>query len=322
MTFDTFVSDFFLKFTFLFVFIGIIVRFIFFVNIHIVKNNEWKFFFPKIIFLLLRLLFPLHNSIKSKPLISILINIFHLCLIIVPIWYSGHIILWTISRFGWYWTPLPTNLIDWMTILVIALLIFFLLRKIFIPSYRRFSTFSDYFLIIIVLLPFLTGYFLTHNFFANVYFFDVYMHPLHIFTSEILLIVSVFLFWKPYINNKCTGCDACSSVCPFDALKYINDDNNKYILFNHYSCIGCGACYDICPEDAIKLKHNIDPLHFFKFNKKHNIYQLSLKRCELCDTPFATTVQMDKIAHFVDINILKYCPSCRKQYIANQILPK
>ncbi len=47
-------------------------------------------------------------------------------------------------------------------------------------------------------------------------------------------------------SEKCTGCEACVSVCPFNALEMkegkasVNDQ-----------CTLCGACADECPTGAI-----------------------------------------------------------------------
>jgi len=48
-------------------------------------------------------------------------------------------------------------------------------------------------------------------------------------------------------RDKCTGCETCVSVCPFDAIK-IKDDGKAFI--NEY-CQMCMACLSACPEGAI-----------------------------------------------------------------------
>lgn len=318
MSFSSFVSDSLLNFTFLVVSIGIFTRFVLFCYSMYLNYNNKKLYVIYLLQSLIKLLFPLHKSYHTKYFTFPLQFIFHLCLIIIPIWYSGHIVLWTISRFGWYWTPLPNKLIDWMTLLVIFILIFFIFRRIFITSYRKQSKLSDYFFLIIVLLPFLSGYFLTHNYFTNISILNSSMQSIHIFTSEIFLIVVLFLFWKPYINDKCTGCAACTSICPTDAMLYIDDELQRKFLFNHYLCTGCGACFAICPEKAIKLKHYLSVSNFFKFYKKSNIHNLLFIRCTLCNEKFATKEQIMKLKKHLNETILYLCPKCKKILLAKK----
>ncbi len=52
----------------------------------------------------------------------------------------------------------------------------------------------------------------------------------------------------------CSACDACTRVCPHDALILINDKNNEpaYAVAGS-ACTCCGLCVDICEEDAIAV---------------------------------------------------------------------
>jgi len=52
----------------------------------------------------------------------------------------------------------------------------------------------------------------------------------------------------------CTYCDACTKVCPFDAILQ-KDTNGKTIAqINASVCKGCGMCLPVCPTNAIQLK--------------------------------------------------------------------
>ena len=46
--------------------------------------------------------------------------------------------------------------------------------------------------------------------------------------------------------ETCTGCEACVSVCPVDAIKI---ENGKAIIGEE--CVDCGACIAQCPVEAI-----------------------------------------------------------------------
>ena len=139
-----------------------------------------------------RWLLPANKSVSKNPVFSILGYIFHICLIVVPIWFSGHIYLWEESRFEWSWAPIPDWLADWMTIVLLAIALFFLLRRIFSADIRLISGFADYLLIIVTALPFLTGYFLTHGTLDSVEFLGNNMTLIHMLSGELMLILIPF----------------------------------------------------------------------------------------------------------------------------------
>ena len=49
------------------------------------------------------------------------------------------------------------------------------------------------------------------------------------------------------INDNCTGCGACVSSCPVEA---ISENGGKYEI-DSGSCSDCGVCVPECPIDAI-----------------------------------------------------------------------
>jgi ferredoxin len=50
--------------------------------------------------------------------------------------------------------------------------------------------------------------------------------------------------------EKCTGCEACVSECPSEAIGMINDKAKV----DTETCIDCGVCVDACPVEAISLE--------------------------------------------------------------------
>ena len=139
-----------------------------------------------------RWLLPLNRDIAKNPVFTILGYMFHICLIVVPIWFSGHISLWEESRFEWSWTPIPDGLADWMTLIFLAIALFFLLRRIISADIRLLSTFSDYLLIVVVALPFITGYFLTHGTVDTIGFLGENIQLIHMLSGELMLILIPF----------------------------------------------------------------------------------------------------------------------------------
>jgi heterodisulfide reductase subunit A len=51
----------------------------------------------------------------------------------------------------------------------------------------------------------------------------------------------------------CTGCDACTDGCPFDAISLVKENGQAVAEITEASCKGCGMCLPLCPENAIQL---------------------------------------------------------------------
>ncbi|UCC45071.1 MAG: 4Fe-4S binding protein, partial [Candidatus Zixiibacteriota bacterium] len=52
------------------------------------------------------------------------------------------------------------------------------------------------------------------------------------------------------ITEDCTGCMACISVCPTDAIK---GKKGEVHILNQKKCTQCGACYAVCTFDAVEV---------------------------------------------------------------------
>ena len=164
MTFTSFVEGPLLWIAFLTFLIGSALRLLFFITLSTKKDKPvYRYFSFKWMSLsILRWLLPLNVDIKKTPVFTILGYVFHICLLAVPIFYSAHVTLWQESRFGWSWWQMPDNWADWMTLVLIAITIFFIVRRIVLAEVRIITTASDYLLLIVCALPFLTGYINTH----------------------------------------------------------------------------------------------------------------------------------------------------------------
>ena len=59
------------------------------------------------------------------------------------------------------------------------------------------------------------------------------------------------------INDEiCAGCGTCVSICAFNALSLISNENGQIKShINKILCEGCGACAATCPSNAIRMNH-------------------------------------------------------------------
>ena len=246
--------------------------------------------------LLMGSLLPFHRAALKRPLYSGLRYLFHSGLIIVPIWFSGHIALWEESRFEWYWTPLSDELIDYFTLAVIVLAAVFSLRRLLLPEVRRRSGWIDHLIILIAALPFITGYWYTHGTLEHLAFFESYLGSLHVISGEAMLVMAVFLFCVTRLTPKsCVGCAACESSCPTATLVSENRQATRYFKYAPSQCICCGACVNVCPESAAELRHVLSLGNFLNPLGRRVIAEAPLATCERCGAPFAPGAQLAKL---------------------------
>jgi len=313
MDFSSFVEGPLLWIVFLLVIAGIIARVVFFFYAIIQsgkdRDSSWRYSLATFG----RSLVPFHNAVTKRPLYAILRYIFHICLIVVPVWLSGHIALWEESRFGWAWSALPDAWADWMTLLLLALAAYFLIRRIVVKDIRLTSSTSDFLLIGVTALPFMTGYFLTHGSLDSISFLGDNMWTIHVLSGEAMLLVVAFLFCRTRLNlEKCTGCAACELSCPTGTLESKDQGKLRIFTYSHYQCICCGECVNTCPEEAAELRHEIGLGRFFQVVPKQEIRSVQLKACERCGAPFAPEPQLVKIGQTLTGDYLGCCPRCKK----------
>ena len=132
-------------------------------------------------------LFPFGTrSWRQKPGMTILFFVFHIGLIITPVFLQAHNIIlkerWGISL----WT-IPDPVADVMTVAVMIAVLFLVLRRISLPEVRILTTAYDYFLLAIAVAPFATGFLAR----LQVSEYSVWM-MVHIICGEIMLIVIPF----------------------------------------------------------------------------------------------------------------------------------
>ncbi len=122
-------------------------------------------------------------SMRQQPVFTVAAFVFHLSLLIVPLFLSAHILLWEEAFNARLWS-LPDVLADGMTLLLIAAAIFLCARRRIRPEVRILSSSWDYFLLMMTTLPFFTGLLAYHQWGP----YELLL-ILHILLGQILLIL-------------------------------------------------------------------------------------------------------------------------------------
>ena len=112
--------------------------------------------------------------------------VFHICLLVTPIFLLSHIVLWDES-WNLRWWALPDGLADIMTVLVIIGGVYFLIRRLARPEVQFVTAWTDYMLLAMVTAPFITGFIAYHQWFGV-----QWMTILHMVSGEILLAAMPF----------------------------------------------------------------------------------------------------------------------------------
>lgn len=126
-------------------------------------------------------------SMRNKPWFTLVSYVFHIGVVLVPIFFLGHIELWNES-WGIRWKSFPNIVSDTLTISTLLCGMLLLARKIFVRDVRYLSSFSDYVFLILIVLVFLTGFLARYQFFFDYKVLVI----LHMLLGEILLVIFPF----------------------------------------------------------------------------------------------------------------------------------
>lgn len=99
---------------------------------------------------------------RLHPFMTIVSFTFHICLVVIPIFLLAHVMLWDYYHGVRLWS-LAEGIADVMTVLVILSCLFFAGRRIFLREVRYVTGLMDWFVLIIVFLPFMTGFLAYHQ---------------------------------------------------------------------------------------------------------------------------------------------------------------
>lgn len=123
---------------------------------------------------------------RRHPVLTVVTFLFHIGLVIVPIFLLAHVILLDEALSLSWWT-LPDAWADVLTVVVIIGCVFFLVRRLTQPEVKFVTSASDFVILTIVAAPFLTGFIAYHQWID----YPVMM-VLHVVAGEVLLVAIPF----------------------------------------------------------------------------------------------------------------------------------
>ena len=116
--------------------------------------------YSKIIVTTLKWLVPL-GKIRNEVLYSVTSILFHIAILIVPVFLGGHIALWA-RGLGVSWPAIPSEVADVLAIVAIVTAVALVVQRVSARATRSLSRFQDYVLPLLLAVPFVTGFLVMH----------------------------------------------------------------------------------------------------------------------------------------------------------------
>jgi nitrate reductase gamma subunit len=123
---------------------------------------------------------------RRHPILTVVTFVFHIGLVIAPIFLLAHVILLD-EAVNLSWWTLPDAWADVLTVVVIIGCLFFLVRRLTQPEVKFVTSASDFVILTIVAAPFITGFIAYHQWID----YPVMM-VLHVVAGEVLLVAIPF----------------------------------------------------------------------------------------------------------------------------------
>ena len=149
------------------------------------KRMPWKLIFSRT----WEWIFPVKRLSNNFQVYSVLSILFHIGLILVPIFLLAHIQLWQES-IGISWPVLPYSWAFWLTVSTILLAISLFIGRLVIKQARELSRKQDYLWLILLLIPFVTG-FVCANLNISPQSYQFFM-LVHILSGELIFVLMPF----------------------------------------------------------------------------------------------------------------------------------
>ena len=126
------------------------------------------------------------GGMKNRLVFKTTSMLFHIAILIVPLFLAGHIALWT-RGIGLTWPAIPNEFADLLTIVAMVTGVTLVLQRALSRATRMLSRFQDYAIPILVALPFASGFLLMHPF-INPFAYEPTLLT-HVMSANLVLIL-------------------------------------------------------------------------------------------------------------------------------------
>ena len=134
-------------------------------------------------------IFPIGRLWRARPLYSTLSLLFHIGLLLVPVFLAAHLLLWKLSV-GLSWRAFPQKISNDLTLLVIVTGIGLFLGRVADADSRKLSRWQDIVWPPLLIVPFITGY-ICSNLPVGPSGYQALM-LLHVFTADLIMVLIPF----------------------------------------------------------------------------------------------------------------------------------
>lgn len=161
------------------------IYYLFFAKGARLKNAPWKKIFGDMITWII----PVGHLIKGTIVFSILSFVFHVGVILLAVFLVDHIVLWE-DFLGIGLPAIGRSVADYLTLMTIGCILGLLACRIFILRLRAMSTTMDFFILVLMLLPFVFGFMAGHPG-LNPFSWEFAMLG-HLLSAELLFVIIPF----------------------------------------------------------------------------------------------------------------------------------
>lgn len=133
--------------------------------------------------------FPVKKGFEARAVFSATSMLFHICIIITPIFLEAHILLWE-RGLGISWPAISNVAADYLTLLAVVTGVALLVQRVGARASRAISRPQDYFLPLLLITPFASGYLAMHPH-LNPFGYDGSM-LVHVMSANLIFVLIPF----------------------------------------------------------------------------------------------------------------------------------
>jgi nitrate reductase gamma subunit len=133
-------------------------------------------------------LFP-YKTAKSQKVITVVSILFHVSVIVTPIFLAAHIMLWR-RGVGVGWSAIPQVAADYLTLTAVATAAVLFIKRVSASATRALSRPQDYLLPLLIMVPFVSGYLAMHPA-INPFEYNATMF-VHVMSGNLILVLIPF----------------------------------------------------------------------------------------------------------------------------------